>query len=1004
MPIKSKAQRRWLYWAESKGKMPKGTAAEWEAHTHKDKLPERVGKAAGCELLTANCVGLGANCKAGQDGIVTTPPSPQLASRTMHNRPLTEADALAAGFLAGCDGMTQHQLKEAIARASEVHPDIAAALEKAAAGWGRLGGLADDAARLFGRIRPKKPPVSLVTHMPPGGAYLPPGIVPTPHGSPAISPPLTGMRVPAAPVQTSGLSPHVPPASPLPPGKVQTQPFVAPPGHHNWTPLNNVTVPRGGKRIPVPLSVEEQAAAAAAPKPTAKINPTPPPVTPPAGPPPAGSTPSLGSPQGWLYPPDTLPPRPAPAATGAPPVGTAPAGRSNLLSRIKNVGSAVTMPVTSAQRAMGATPEQLMSRWGTGGGGWAQAGKWLGAQSVNAPFTLGRLISHEGPLKAMLEMGQALRAMPTTGLQGMPKMLFAGSRVPLYLAGAAGLSALADVGAGRPLDQASISRNLTEATEAGNLQRLPFHAAGAPAQAANWLGLLPKSVNPSPTSFTRDIMQVPEAARGLFSPDMAANLKLIGRSARDAFLPAAQNKIVTNLNSPSPEGLQLSPLDPANPTPLEEARSKNWQMYNRELAESPWRGNPAATLDQAMGQEAVANMPSFTPQSWQKDVAKSVGSKRMDALYALRGSAQELQSPAVQEAAAVFRNSMEASPDVKAAFGKLNPKLQQQISTALNSAPQVAAANAGVKPEELGKALAKPDPKDPLHATGANKIKEETGWSMDKAWEAWEGMSMGQKTMIIAGAGLALAGVIGMFTGGDEGMGVLAPLLGLGGAAMAAYGLMGDWGSGSGGEPPSAATTGVTPLPAGRGGPQAANAALPPIGEQSWPWESSPAAGSPNSAGVAPDPAAVQTPGQMPLPAGAPPKLGQVASGLQQARQAAAAARASGKQVEDPWLSLKNALASNTKNKGFWPPINVIANEVNKSIQKGGGSLRITADELRQIQHNPEWQNWLEAQTMPGSDMNKPAWLVEVVAAANKGEIHNGKHLLQSRAVRTRAH
>ena len=35
MPIKSKAQRRWLYWAESKGKMPKGTAAEWEAHTHK---------------------------------------------------------------------------------------------------------------------------------------------------------------------------------------------------------------------------------------------------------------------------------------------------------------------------------------------------------------------------------------------------------------------------------------------------------------------------------------------------------------------------------------------------------------------------------------------------------------------------------------------------------------------------------------------------------------------------------------------------------------------------------------------------------------------------------------------------------------------------------------------------------------------------------------------------------------------------------------------------------
>jgi len=45
MPIKSQAQRRWLYWAEKKGKMPKGTAKLWAEHTAKLKgLPERVKK------------------------------------------------------------------------------------------------------------------------------------------------------------------------------------------------------------------------------------------------------------------------------------------------------------------------------------------------------------------------------------------------------------------------------------------------------------------------------------------------------------------------------------------------------------------------------------------------------------------------------------------------------------------------------------------------------------------------------------------------------------------------------------------------------------------------------------------------------------------------------------------------------------------------------------------------------------------------------------------------
>lgn len=47
MPFKSKAQQRWMFAAESRGEVPKGTAREW-AHKTKDikKLPEHVKKTA----------------------------------------------------------------------------------------------------------------------------------------------------------------------------------------------------------------------------------------------------------------------------------------------------------------------------------------------------------------------------------------------------------------------------------------------------------------------------------------------------------------------------------------------------------------------------------------------------------------------------------------------------------------------------------------------------------------------------------------------------------------------------------------------------------------------------------------------------------------------------------------------------------------------------------------------------------------------------------------------
>ena len=47
MPIKSKAQRRWLHAAEGRGDLPEGTAKRWEEETPEGKrLPERVKRKA----------------------------------------------------------------------------------------------------------------------------------------------------------------------------------------------------------------------------------------------------------------------------------------------------------------------------------------------------------------------------------------------------------------------------------------------------------------------------------------------------------------------------------------------------------------------------------------------------------------------------------------------------------------------------------------------------------------------------------------------------------------------------------------------------------------------------------------------------------------------------------------------------------------------------------------------------------------------------------------------
>jgi len=42
MPFKSKSQQKYMFWAESKGKIPKGTAERWAKHTPNIKsLPEK---------------------------------------------------------------------------------------------------------------------------------------------------------------------------------------------------------------------------------------------------------------------------------------------------------------------------------------------------------------------------------------------------------------------------------------------------------------------------------------------------------------------------------------------------------------------------------------------------------------------------------------------------------------------------------------------------------------------------------------------------------------------------------------------------------------------------------------------------------------------------------------------------------------------------------------------------------------------------------------------------
>jgi hypothetical protein len=45
MPLKSKAQQKWMFAAEARGELKKGTAARWAKHTPNIKrLPKRVKK------------------------------------------------------------------------------------------------------------------------------------------------------------------------------------------------------------------------------------------------------------------------------------------------------------------------------------------------------------------------------------------------------------------------------------------------------------------------------------------------------------------------------------------------------------------------------------------------------------------------------------------------------------------------------------------------------------------------------------------------------------------------------------------------------------------------------------------------------------------------------------------------------------------------------------------------------------------------------------------------
>lgn len=46
MPFRSRSQQRWMFSAESKGELPKGTAHRWAKHTKRiKKLPDHVKKA-----------------------------------------------------------------------------------------------------------------------------------------------------------------------------------------------------------------------------------------------------------------------------------------------------------------------------------------------------------------------------------------------------------------------------------------------------------------------------------------------------------------------------------------------------------------------------------------------------------------------------------------------------------------------------------------------------------------------------------------------------------------------------------------------------------------------------------------------------------------------------------------------------------------------------------------------------------------------------------------------
>lgn len=69
MPFKSKSQRRFMYAAEARGDVPKGTAKKWEEHTPKDKpLPEKVASVRSHVATGAigAILGTGAGIRAGQ--------------------------------------------------------------------------------------------------------------------------------------------------------------------------------------------------------------------------------------------------------------------------------------------------------------------------------------------------------------------------------------------------------------------------------------------------------------------------------------------------------------------------------------------------------------------------------------------------------------------------------------------------------------------------------------------------------------------------------------------------------------------------------------------------------------------------------------------------------------------------------------------------------------------------------------------------------------------------